>query len=248
MNQYNAQDANQRDGVSASMFVSAVPVIAVDGPSGSGKGTVCLAIAKRLGFHLLDSGAIYRALACWSLSARLTVAQMIELLHSQQDTVEIQMTYNTTSDQLQILVNELDVSQQLRSERCANVASQLAKHREIRDKALQLQRACARPPGLVADGRDMGSTVFPQAKLKIFLTAELETRAQRRFLQLQQHGLAVNLRDIYNDMRMRDDDDRHRALAPLVPDPAAVIIDNTKLTIDETVQRVLKLAQQAGIQ
>ncbi len=224
-----------------------VPVIAVDGPSGAGKGTVCSIIAKRLGFHLLDSGAVYRALACWAVQQQLGVQLALRELREGRAAPVVQMLTDDKCGKVRILVDGQDVTGLLRSEECGAMASKLAKYSEVRARVMDLQRACACPPGLVADGRDMGSIVFPDAQLKIFLTADIAVRAERRFKQLQSMGLNVSLRKVYDDMKWRDEQDCGRAVAPLVPDPAAVVLDTTKLSVEETVRQVLMLAEQVGV-
>lgn len=227
--------------------VAPVPVIAVDGPSGAGKGTICAIIAKRLGFHLLDSGAVYRAIACWALKQKLNEQQALIKLADPRVAPKLAMQVDETDKRVRVIVDGQDVTCMLRSEDCGAMASHLAQHSIVRSKVMRLQRSCVRHPGLVADGRDMGSVVFPDAKLKIFLTADPKVRAKRRFEQLQSMHLNVSLRKVCEDMRQRDELDRARKIAPLIPDPAAVILDTTKLSIEETAEQVLALAKQAGM-
>lgn len=223
-----------------------VPVIAIDGPSGAGKGTLSSMLAAKLNFNLLDSGALYRILAFWAEQRSLTLEELI----AQTDDAKLQsvkMINDTRCHCAKIIIDDNEVTQTIHSEKYGKLASVLARSAELRAKVMLWQRSFARFPGLVADGRDMGTTVFPEAKLKIFLTADLEVRAKRRFLQLQNLHLGVTLENVLEEMRQRDERDRTRSIAPLVPAPSAIILDTSKLSVQKTVDRVLVLAQQAGI-
>lgn len=214
-----------------------VPVLTIDGPSGAGKGTVSRALAKRLGWHFLDSGALYRALA---LSA---MAQGIP--PEDEDRVaalaaQMQLEFGGQSGE-RVLVDGRDVTDLLATEECGRVASKIAALAKVRQALLEKQRAFRQAPGLVADGRDMGTVVFPDAPYKVFLTATLKERARRRFLQLKAQGLDVNLDQIIKDLEERDRRDRERKQAPLVPAQDAVIIDSSDLCVEEVVDRILAL-------
>lgn len=212
-----------------------VPVLTIDGPSGAGKGTVSRAIAKRLGWHFLDSGAIYRALAL-SVLARGEVPEDEEAVAAAAAQMRLEF-----SDGDRILVDGKDVTDLLSTEECGRIASKLAAFAKVRKALLAKQRAFRKPPGLVADGRDMGTVVFPDAPYKVFLTATLEERARRRFLQLKAQGLDANLDQIIKDLEERDRRDRERKEAPLVPAQDAVIIDSSDLTVEEVIDRILAL-------
>lgn len=218
------------------------PVLAVDGPGGSGKGTVCRAVTEAMGWHLLDSGAIYRALAVAAgirgLDASETGA-LVDLAHG------LDVVFEPEPDgAIRVLVDGEDVSVQLRSEQTGDLASRVAAVPEAREALLARQRAFRKPPGLVADGRDMGTVVFPDATLKIFLTASAEERARRRYNQLKEQGVDVSLADLLDEIAVRDERDRNRAVAPLRPAADAEELDTTGLSVDAVVERVLKLLQK----
>ncbi|MFV8835211.1 (d)CMP kinase [Aquisalimonas sp.] len=218
------------------------PVLAVDGPGGSGKGTVCRAVTEAMGWHLLDSGAIYRALAVAAGSRGLDAsdtAALVDLAHG------LDVVFEPRPDgSVRVLVDGNDVSVQLRSEQTGDLASRVAAVPEAREALLARQRAFRKPPGLVADGRDMGTVVFPDATLKIFLTASAEERARRRHNQLKEQGVDVSLADLLDEIAVRDERDRNRAVAPLKPAVDAEELDTTGLSVDAVVERVLKLLQK----
>jgi len=207
-----------------------VPVIAIDGPSASGKGTIAGRVAKRLGFHYLESGALYRLIALLSLRADTLDEQRLAALADSMDVV--------FDDGETVLADE-EVSDKLRSEPVGNRASEVARLPAVRQALLRRQRAFRRPPGLVADGRDMGTIVFPDAPLKVFLTADPEIRAERRYKQLIEKGIDANLRALSGDLRDRDERDAKRAVAPLVPAPDSQVLDSSALSIDEVVERIV---------
>ena len=201
-----------------------VPVIAIDGPSASGKGAVAQRVAQALAFHYLESGALYRlvALAGGESPERVAAGMDVEFFNQR------------------VFFNKQDVTDALRSEAIGVRASEVAKLPAVRTILLQRQRAFRQPPGLVADGRDMGTVVFPDAALKVFLTASLEVRAQRRYKQLIDKGNSANLATLSRDLGERDKRDAARAVAPLKPAVDAVSLDSSELTIDEVVDQVLK--------
>ena len=201
-----------------------VPVIAIDGPSASGKGTVASLVASALGFHYLESGALYRlvALAGGASPEKAAAGMEVAFLDGK------------------IFLSGQDVTDEVRREDIGNRASEIAKNPAVRTALLERQRGFRRPPGLVADGRDMGTVVFPDAVLKVFLTASVQTRAQRRYKQLIDKGNHANLAALSRDLEERDKRDAARTVAPLKPASDAVSLDSSGLTIDEVVDRVLK--------
>jgi cytidylate kinase len=210
--------------------LNAAPVIAIDGPSASGKGTIASRVAKRLGFHYLESGALYRLIALISLREGTVDEKQLARLAEEMDVV--------FNDGEIVLVDEA-VTEKIRSEPVGIRASEVAKLPALRQSLLTRQRAFRRPPGLVADGRDMGTVVFPDADLKVFLTATPEIRAERRYKQLIEKGIDANLRALSRDLRDRDERDAKRAVAPLVPAPDSQVLDSSALSIDEVVERIV---------
>jgi cytidylate kinase len=208
------------------------PVIAIDGPSASGKGTVAQLVARRLGFHFLDSGMLYRLVALAALDAGVDVDDDLSVS-------DIALKLKVTFKHDLIELDGWDVSLAIRAERVGEAASRVAALPGVRRALLQRQRAYRKRPGLVADGRDMGSVVFPDAVLKVFLTASPEERAQRRYKQLMEKGLSANMAVLLKDIRERDARDSARAVAPLKKAPDAVQIDTTSMTVDAVVAEVL---------
>ena len=220
-----------------------VPVITVDGPSGTGKGTVCSILATSLGWHLLDSGSLYRVLALSAISAGVGFDDEVSL---EGLVTSMALSFETSGKGLpvRIFLNKQDVSEDIRTESCGNAASLVAALPGVRQALLQRQRAFKQAPGLVDDGRDMGTIVFPSAKLKIFLTASPEERASRRYKQLKEKGISVNLRDLSADIVERDRRDKERAASPLKPADDAVIIDTTDIQIEQVMSQISVLVEQ----
>ena len=218
-----------------------VPVIAIDGPSGSGKGTVCRILAERLGWHLLDSGALYRLTALAGAARQLDPAD--EPGHAAVAAgLDARFEVNEAGGE-RVLLDGRDVTRELRAEVTGNMASVVAVMPAVRAALLERQRAYAVAPGLVADGRDMGTVVFPSAGLKVFLTASAGERARRRYNQLKEKGLAANLAGLSQEILERDRRDSARSVAPLRPAADAVVIDSTGITVDDVVSRILVLAR-----
>jgi cytidylate kinase len=220
-----------------------VPVIAIDGPSGSGKGTIAHRVASRLGFHVLDSGALYRLLGAAAKRHAVSIENeaALEVLAAHLD---VQFTVDAQGEAVILLEGE-DVSREIRTEEAGRVASQVAVLPKVRNALLARQQAFREAPGLVADGRDMGTVVFPNADLKIFLTASAEARAERRYKQLLEKGFDASLAALIDDIRARDTRDTERSIAPLKPADGALVLDSTDLGIDAVVQRVFDEAKKA---
>lgn len=218
-----------------------IPVIAIDGPSGSGKGTIARRVAAALGFHLLDSGALYRLVAL--AGARHGLAPDDQAGHAEvARTLDVDFGVDAAGDE-RILLEGDDVTRAIRTESAGAEASRVAAMPPVRTALLVRQHGFARPPGLVADGRDMGTVVFPGAPLKIYLTASAEERARRRHKQLKEKGLTVNIAGLSQEIRERDLRDSSRPVAPLRPAEDAVIVDSTELGIEQVVDQVLGLAR-----
>ena len=206
-------------------------VVTIDGPSGSGKGTISQLLAEHLGWHFLDSGALYRVLGVAALRRGLNAGQPQELK-------KLAEVLDVTFQKERIILDGEDVADAIRTESAGNMASKVAALPGVRAALLERQRAFAREPGLVADGRDMGTVVFPAAQVKIFLTASAEERAIRRYNQLKEKGFDVNLSDLAAEIRERDQRDRNRSVAPLKAAAAALEVESTGLSVEEVFERV----------
>lgn len=211
-------------------------VIAIDGPSGSGKGTLSQLVAKKLGFHLLDSGALYRLVA---LSAVQQSANIHDEIAIAKIAASLDVRFDVQGNTAITLLNNQDVTADIRREDVGMNASVVAAYPLVRAALLQRQKDFAQAPGLVADGRDMGTTVFPDAPVKIFLTASAEARAERRYKQLQEKGASVNMEELVKDIKARDERDTNRAVSPLVPAADALLLDSTSLTIEQVFDKIL---------
>ena len=214
-----------------------VPVITVDGPGGSGKGTIAMQLAQKLGWHFLDSGALYRLVAVAAIDRGLDADEEATL---GQVAENLDVNFGISDDGMVILLDGNYITGRLRSEAVSVFASKIAAFPVVRRALVHRQRAFRKPPGLVADGRDMGTVIFPDAILKIFLTATAEARAERRYKQLKEKGESVNLTRLFQDIKMRDERDSSRAISPLRPAEDAHVIDSTELSIDE-VLRIIKV-------
>lgn len=221
------------------------PVITVDGPGGAGKGTVTMQLAKQLGWHLLDSGALYRLVSVAAEQAKVELTDAAGLAQLAEN-LDVEFLPNE-QDLVAVKLNGQDVSQVIRAESVAGRASQVAALDGVRAALLARQQNFAQTPGLIGDGRDLGTVVFPQAELKIYLTASAEERAKRRLLQLQAKGLDGSLEEIQQAIEERDERDQNRAIAPLKPAADALIIDSTNLSVEEVVQQILQEAKNRGL-
>ena len=224
-----------------SQAVDECGVLTIDGPSGSGKGTVARRVAEALGWHLLDSGALYRLTA---LAATRDGVRLDDIAGVSAIAAGLDAKFDVADDgDERILLRGEDVTAAIRNESCGELASQVAQHDEVRKALVGLQKSYLKPPGLVADGRDMGTIIFPDAGSKVFLTASPEERARRRYKQLKEKGISANLARLSIDISERDERDATRAIAPLRPAADAVQIDTTGLSIDEVVALVVELVR-----
>lgn len=225
---------------------SKVPVITIDGPSGSGKGTIAQRLAKKLGWHFLDSGGLYRAVG-WAVLHEKIDPTDHDALQKLIKRINIHMEIEQISDEAHIICNNQDVTNEIRSEACGQMASITSAIPFVRAALLDRQREMRKMPGLVTDGRDMGTVVFPDATLKFYFVASVEERAKRRFNQLKQRGKDVNLRDIQMELHTRDERDANRTIAPARPAADVFMIDTTHLDIGGVLQAVWEQVKGSGI-
>jgi len=223
---------------------STIPVLTIDGPSGAGKGAVSAIVAERLGWDLLDSGAVYRAVALAAIEGGVDPEDDAALAALCEN---LDLQFRSGEDGIAVFLDGNAVDERLRSEEVSVMASRVASRPPVRRALLGLQREFRRLPGLVADGRDMGTVVFPDAAVKVFLDASVEERACRRHKQLKEKGESVKFSRLFHDLAERDRRDRERAVSPTVPAPDATVIDSTELTLEQVVERILdQVAQRPG--
>ena len=213
-----------------------VPILCIDGPSGAGKGTAAQLLARELGWHYLDSGAIYRVLAAAALKHGIALDDGDKLAAL---AAALDLIFEFDGESLQVMLEGEEVSHIIRTEDAGAAASQVAAIPAVRQALLARQRDFAQAPGLVADGRDMGTVVFKDSPFKVFLTASAESRAERRYKQLKEKGIACNISDLYRDIAARDKRDSERAVAPLRPADDALVLDTTDMSITQVFEKVL---------
>ena len=216
-------------------------IITVDGPSGAGKGTLCYALSEKLGYALLDSGAIYRVTALAALQRKTDLTNESALAELAR---HLDIQFIPQNGEVNILLADMNVSHLIRTQEVADAASKVALFPEVRSALLQLQQDFAKNDGLIADGRDMGTVVFPNAQVKLFLDASAEERAKRRYKQLQNKGINGNFEQILAEIKERDFRDRNREVAPLKPADDALLLDSTTLSIDEVIDQALAYIQE----
>ncbi len=225
------------------MSDESIPVVTIDGPAGSGKGTIAIALARNLGYHYLDSGALYRILAYLSQQQNLTSDQLDEILSLCRH-MDLGFKLSDSNDFVEVQLNGEDVTQRIRTEDCAAQASKLAAEPKIRQQLMSVQQSFCKSPGLVAEGRDMGTVVFPYAEHKFYLTASPSERALRRQKQLKKQGISASLDRLLNEIEARDERDSVRANSPLRPAEDAVLVDSTNLSIEEVMQHILEIVDK----
>ncbi|MEY3220803.1 MAG: hypothetical protein RIT27_2160 [Pseudomonadota bacterium] len=218
-----------------------IPILTIDGTSGVGKGTAAATIAQKLGWNLLDSGAIYRALAIAALRQNIQLDQQDILTQLAKN---IDLRFEAAEGEVTVFLSDQNITKDIRSEEAGNAASKIAVFQLVRTALLDRQRAFAQPKGLVADGRDMGTVVFPEAWLKVFLTASIEERAKRRYKQLKKKGIEASLPDLIHALNERDARDRQRSVAPLQPATDAIIIDTSQLSVNDVINEIMHLIHQ----
>jgi cytidylate kinase len=218
-------------------------IITVDGPSGSGKGTVSQLLADKLGWRMLDSGALYRVLGLATQRHSLSFSDEEKITELARN-LDIQFNINKETGEVEPIFENENISSLIRTDEAGQAASKVAAISTVRDALLARQQDFYQPPGLVADGRDMGTVVFPQAPVKIFLTASAECRAERRFNQLKNKGVDANMRALLDSIKARDERDSNRSVAPLVPASDALIIDSSEMSIDEVLSQVIDFADK----
>lgn len=223
--------------------MASIPVITLDGPTGSGKGTVGQLLAKHLGWHFLDSGALYRLTALAAMQGNIDLNDETKLA-ALASGLDVQFNVTLAGKTGRICLQGMDVTDAIRTEQCGEAASKISVFLAVRAALLERQRTFRQAPGLLADGRDMGTVVFPDASLKVFITASAKERAQRRYKQLKEKGVHVNLAEVLDELLIRDKRDQDRSIAPLKPADDALILDTTDMSIEQVVNKILLYYQK----
>ena len=226
------------------MTLSPVPVLAIDGPSGAGKGAVAARVSRVLGWHVLDSGAVYRSVAMAALDRGINDTAEEDLVAL---CAGLNLGFSAGEDGIDVCLDERRVGDRLRAEEVSVMSSKVASLAAVRSALLDLQRSFRKPPGLVADGRDMGTVVFPNAAVKVFLDASVAERATRRYKQLKEKGENVIFSRLFRDLEARDKRDRERAVSPTLPAADAVVIDSTRLAVDDVVEQVVGVVRKSQL-
>ncbi|WP_416398506.1 (d)CMP kinase [Allohahella sp. A8] len=237
------QQANSERSKTLSTGNPTAPVVTIDGPSGSGKGTLAVSLARRLNWRVLDSGALYRITALSASKQGVNLSQA-EAVAKIAHTLDVSFEAGEAGQPLRVILGQQDITAEIRTEQCGAMASTIAVYPEVRLALLQRQRAFQEAPGLVADGRDMGTVVFPDARFKFYVTASAEVRAQRRYQQLKQQGEIVRLPHLLREIQKRDERDTQRAEAPLLPAKDALVIDTSELPALQVLDYVAEIVEK----
>ena len=227
-------------------MTSTINVITIDGPSGTGKGTLSLMLADKLGWHYLDSGVLYRVLAYVAIQQSIAFDDAVQLAQIAEK-MPVQFILNKSNSSYSVTLDNKDITKLIRSEEVSVASSQVSAHASVRNTLIQLQKSFRQAPGLITDGRDMGTVIFPTAQLKVFMTACPEIRAQRRYKQLKEKGIDVSLVTVQSELSERDKRDQERSVAPLKPADDACIVDTSNKSTNEVLQEIMSLVQARGL-
>jgi cytidylate kinase len=227
-------------------MTNTINVITIDGPSGTGKGTLSLMLADKLGWHYLDSGVLYRVLAYLAIQQNIAFDDEAQLAQIAAK-MPIQFILNKSNQSYSVVLDNNDITKLIRSEEVSTASSQVSAHPSVRNTLIELQKSFRQAPGLITDGRDMGTVIFPTAQLKVFMTACPEIRAQRRYNQLKEKGIDVNLVAVESELNERDKRDQERSVAPLKPADDACIVDTSNKSTDEVLQEIMELVQARSL-
>lgn len=225
---------------------NSINVITIDGPSGTGKGTLSLMLAHKLGWHYLDSGVLYRVLAYVAVQQKVPVDDEVQLAQIAKN-MPVQFILDDSYQSYSVKLHDQDITKQIRSEEVSAASSKVSSHAPVRNVLIELQKLFQKAPGLITDGRDMGTVIFPEAQLKVFMTACQEIRAQRRYNQLKDKGIDVTLGAVQSELNERDKRDQERSVAPLKPADDACIVDTSNKNTDEVLQEIMELVHARAL-